>query len=69
MNNTDIKNRERTYQNSNKYIDIIVAIQGIVLNIASSAIIDYNEIILTDYRGFIINIELEQYFNMISSEI
>ena len=61
--------KDYMYRVESEQIDIIVATQGIVLNIASSAIIDYNEIILTDYRGFIINIELEQYFNMISSEI
>ena len=61
INNPDIENRESIYQNSNKCVDIITAIARLILFIKGCKIINFNKILVTDYREFIANINMEDY--------
>ena len=68
--NTDYNNNwDSTCTRGKKCINLVVATIGLLLFIDRSKMINYSEILLSDYRGHIIDIEVEDYFQMISFEI
>ena len=52
-----------------KKIDMVAVSQGILPFVIRLIIVDYNEIVLIDYQGFITDTELKSHINMISSKI
>jgi len=56
-------NKDLTYILGKRYIDAIIAISGILQYIDRWQLIDYNEIIIIGYWGYVFNISLEEYFD------
>ena len=53
---------DKIYSKKSKYIDSIAAIQNLLDFIEESSLLETNEVILTNYRAFVIDINLESYF-------
>ena len=49
-------------KNRSKYIDSVATIQNLLDYVKRSKLVEINKIIISDYRGFIIGINLEIYF-------
>jgi len=57
-------NNDSTYLYGSKYIDLIVTIPSLINFVDSCMIIDFNEIILSDHRRYLIDLGLEEYFKV-----
>ena len=64
INDTEDSERDRTYKKGRNQINAIFATETVLQYVSSSKIIDFDEIIPTDNRGFLININFEEYFNV-----
>ena len=51
-----------TFLTRSKYIDSVVIIQGLLEYIKGSILVETNKIVISDHRGFIINMNLLEYF-------
>ena len=47
-----------------KCIDTVLVTTGLLEFIDGSKLIDFNEVIFTDHRGYITDLVLEEYFNV-----
>ena len=57
--------RDLTYERETKQIDAVLSTLGVATAIKGSELIDFHKIIKTDYRSYLFNIDLEQYFSEI----
>ena len=64
MTNDDDSTRDRTYKNRSKQIDIVFGTESIVRVARGSKIVDFDKIIITEHRGFLIDINVNEYFNL-----
>ena len=62
-NNIPPKEMDKTFINGSNPIDTIAASEGIMKNIEGSKLISHTEIVPTDYRAYVADINLEDYFN------
>ena len=62
MNNTPDREFDNTHEQESKYIDIVAIICRLVEYIKDCQITECNEIINNDYRGFLIDLDLVEYF-------
>ena len=69
INDININQADPTYKYSRKYIDSIAETICIISNINASKLIDFNKIIITDYRGFLIDFDIKIYFKMNTLEL
>ena len=66
----DLLNRDNhtkkytTYIKGSKYINFITAISGLINYIDGYKLTNYNQIIESDYREYIIDLNFEQYFKI-----
>jgi len=67
VNETDNYLKDRTQENSTKQIDAVLATEGVLQTIRESILIDFKEIIDTDHRGFIFDININEYFTIEAS--
>ena len=63
INNIDLKQLDKTYINRLKAIDSIAVSEGLIEFVESSKLIYHNEIIFSDHRAYIVDINIEEYFN------
>ena len=63
INNIWISELDKTYVHRSSSIDSIVVSKGLMKFVKGSKLITYNEILWSGYRTFIIDINLEDYFN------
>ena len=59
--------RDPTYKEGSKPLDLIATSKGLLQYFTGCKLIDYNEIILIDYQGFLNNINIDRYFKVVSS--
>ena len=59
--------RDRTYKNGSNQIDAILATEFVSNAVRGSKMIDFDEIIITDHRGFLFDIDFNDYFNLAPS--
>ena len=64
LNGDNSKNRDNTYVIGSKCIDFVAVSSEIINKIEECKLIIYNQIIYSDYRGYLFNINLERYFKM-----
>jgi hypothetical protein len=64
MNETEENVRDRTYKNGQNQIDAIFVTTSLIQYVRGSKIVDFDEVIPTDHRGFLIDIDFEEYFNI-----
>ena len=57
------KNRDGTFEYGKKCVDIVLASEGILETVEGIKLIEYNEIVNPDYRGYFIALHLEEYFD------
>jgi len=69
LNKYNSNNRDNTYIIETKYIDFVAATSGLINNIEGCELINYNQIIQSNHRGYLIDLNLEQYFNMNNFDI
>ena len=53
--------KDSTYKKGKNIINFVVASTTMIEYIDGSLITDYNKILITDHRGFIIDVQLEEY--------
>ena len=63
FNQIDINNLDNTYKKGSKCIDSIVVLHRLLNYIKESRLFDVDEITLIDYRAYVIDLNLEQYFS------
>ena len=61
--------RDLTYKEGSKPLDLIAASKGLLQYITGYKLINYDEIIPTDYYGFLIDINTDGYFEVVSLNI
>ena len=64
MINENETSNNSIYLYGSKCINLIAIIPGLINFIDSCIIIDFNEIILSDHRGYLIDLGLEEYFKV-----
>ena len=67
VNNIKDNRRDKTYKIGSKQIDAVMVTDGLMQAITESKLIDFNKIINTDYRGFLVDIDIKEYFSVDSS--
>ena len=67
LTNEDDPIRDQTYKNGSKQIDAVFSTESIVRVARGSKIVDFDEIIIIDYQGFLIDINVNEYFNLSAS--
>jgi len=68
LNKVEENKRDNTYKNGQKQIDVILGTEPILQATRGSKIIDFNEVIITDHRGFIFNVDINEYFEITASK-
>ena len=68
VNNIDNDERDNTHVTGSKQIDAVLATDGIVQSIKGSLLVEVNEIIENDHRGFIFDIDIQEYFSINASK-
>ena len=67
LTNEEDSARDRTYKNGSKQIDTVFGTESVVRVARGSKIIDFDEVIITDHQGFLIHINVNEYFNLPAS--
>jgi len=62
-NNIEIERLDRTYKNGSKPIDSIAATCGIMDFVEGCKLLSYNEIVETDHRAYMVDVNIEEYFD------
>ena len=62
-------NRDSTYQYGSNYIDIIAVSTNLLEFIDECSIVNFNQIIITDHREFLVDVNLEDFFQVEQFEI
>ena len=68
MNDTDESERDRTFKNRQNQTDVMLGTKSILQATRGSKLIDFDEIIITDQRGFIFDIDINEYFKITASK-
>ena len=66
-NNIEDESRDNTQKTGSKQIDAILITEGLSHLIKGSKITEFNEIINVDYRGFLVDLNVKEHFNIESS--
>ena len=69
INDININQTDPTYKYSRKCINSIVAIVRVISNINASKLLDFNKIITTNHRRFLIDFNIKTYFKMNTLEL
>ena len=56
--------KDSTYKKGSKSIDLVATTSRLLEYIDRYRLIDYNEIIVSNYQGYLIDINLENYFDI-----
>ena len=64
INNVMIIQLDKTYKRGSRAIDSIAASSGIMEYIEGSKLVDYSEIVESDHRGYVIDVAMEEYFEI-----
>ena len=64
LNGDNLKNWDNTYVIGSKCIDFVPTSSGIINEIEGYKLINYNQIIQSNHRGYLFDINLERYFKM-----
>ena len=67
INNIEEDHRDNTHKTGSKQIDAVMATDGLIESIVGSKLTEFNEIINTDHRRFIVDIDIKKYFAVDSS--
>jgi len=68
LNEIDYMQRDRTHKEGSKQIDAVLTMDGILQCMKGSLIVDFNDIVISDHRGFIFDVDIKEYFNINSSK-
>ena len=58
VNDIKLKEKDLIFIRGSKYIDSVMASEGILEHIEGCRLVDYSEILLIDYRGYLFNINI-----------
>ena len=64
MTNYEYEERDRTYKNGRNQINVVWGIEPILHSTRGSKLVDFNEVIITDHRGFLFDIDFHEYFHL-----
>ena len=67
INETKNQRKDSTYKFGSKCINTIAASIGIMKIVNGCILLDFEELIISNHRGFIVDLDLEEYFNTIPS--
>ena len=65
MNRYSQYGKENSHRNRKKYIDMCLASKGLLDFVSGCEMIDYNEIIQSDHRGHVFDIEIVSCMNIL----
>ena len=68
MNPNNDRDRDNTYKIGSKQIDAVMSIPDLLDSIQGSKLVDFNKVVNSDHRGFIIDVDFNEYFSVDSSE-
>ena len=57
------KSKDKTFEFGPKCIDVVLVSEEVLEIIEGIALIEWNEIVDSDYRGYLLDLDLEEYFN------
>ena len=60
--------KDRMQEKGSKQIDAVLAIEDVLRTIQGSILVDFKDIVDTDHRGFIFDIDVKEYFSVDTSE-
>ena len=64
INNVRMEQMDKTCKSGSKPIDSFAASAGMLEHIEGCMLLDYNEIVETDHRGYVVDIALDEYFEL-----
>ena len=64
MTNYEYEERDRTYKNRRNQIDVVWRMELILYSTGGSKLVDFDEVIIIDYRGFLFDIDFHEYFHL-----
>jgi len=64
VNECEEQVRDKTYQSGSNQLDAVFVTRKVLRSIKGSKLVDFNDIILSDHRGFIFDMDFEEYFNL-----
>ena len=68
VNNIEDDIRDHTHKTGSKQIDAVLVTSELTQSIVGCKLTDFNDIINTDHRGFIFDIDIKDYFDVDSSK-
>jgi len=69
VNDIRPKEKDPMFIRDSKCIDSVMASEGILEHIKGCRLVDYNEILLTEYRKYLFDINIQEYFKSKSFNI
>ena len=67
LNETDKMDKDNTQESGVKQIDAVLATEEVIVAIQRSNVVDFKEVINTDHRGFIFDLDAQDYFSISAS--
>ena len=67
LNETDKMDKDNTQESGVKQIDAVLATEEVIVAIQRSNVVDFKEVINTDHRGFIFDLDAQDYFSISTS--
>ena len=67
INETKNAVRDKTHITGSKQIDVVMVTEEILASIKGSLLVECNEIVENDHRGFIFDIDINEYFSINAS--
>ena len=64
MTNYEYEERDRNYKNGRNQINVVWGTEPILHSTRDSKLVDFNEVIITDHRGFLFDIDFHKYFHL-----
>jgi len=64
VNDFESSVRDKTYNKGSNQIDAVLASEEVLNQVRGSRLVDFNKVVISNHRGFLIDIDFEQYFEM-----
>jgi len=68
LNGETVESKEKTYKSGSKQIDAVLATEEVLELLQGSLLLDFKDVVDSDHRGFIFDLDVYQYFSVEASE-
>ena len=68
LNGETAKSKDKTYELGSKQIDTVLVTEEVLESLQGSLLLDFKDVVDSDHRGFIFDLDVYQYFSVEASE-